>query len=113
MFSLPVEAGLGQALPALENAVLAATAGEGPLPAAARHLVAAGGKRVRPMATFLCAAACGGEPERAVPLAAAAELVHSATLLHDDVIDEGEQRRGRPAARVVYGNLVSVLAGDL
>lgn len=104
---------LGDALPALERSVRETLRGCDPLPAAAAHLVAAGGKRVRPMATFLCAAACGAEPGRAVPLAAAAELVHSATLLHDDVIDEGEIRRGRPATRVVWGNLVSVLAGDL
>lgn len=104
---------LGEVLPALENALRHAIAGPVPLDAAARNLVAAGGKRVRPMTTLLTAVACGGHAERALPFAAAAELVHSATLLHDDVIDEGQERRGRPASRVLFGNLVSVLAGDL
>jgi octaprenyl-diphosphate synthase len=108
-----VAALLGDALPALEAALARATTGVQPLDEAARNLVDAGGKRVRPMTTLLTAAACGGVPSRALPFAAAAELVHSATLLHDDVIDEGEERRGRPASRVLFGNLVSVLAGDL
>jgi octaprenyl-diphosphate synthase len=104
---------LSDALPRLETAVLAATRGPEPLVEASFHLVAAGGKRVRPMASMLMTAACGGEPDRAIPMAAAAELVHSATLLHDDVIDEGEERRNRPSSRVLWGNLVSVLSGDL
>ena len=108
-----VSALLGDVLPSLEAAVTRATSGPEPLDEAARNLVHAGGKRVRPMTTLLTAIACGGESARALPFAAAAELVHSATLLHDDVIDEGEQRRGRPASRVLFGNLVSVLAGDL
>lgn len=108
-----VAALLGEALPALEVAVRRASNGPDPLDEAARNLVLAGGKRVRPMTTLLTTLACGGDPLVAVPLAAAAELVHSATLLHDDVIDEGELRRGRPASRVLFGNLVSVLAGDL
>jgi octaprenyl-diphosphate synthase len=73
----------------------------------------AGGKRVRPLSTLLVTKACGGDVSRAIPLAAAVELIHSATLLHDDVLDEGEERRGRPASRVLWGNLVSVLSGDL
>lgn len=108
-----VTALLGDALPALELAIRRATTGPEPLADAARNLVDAGGKRVRPMTTLLTAVACGGEASRALPFAAAAELVHSATLLHDDVIDEGEERRGRPASRVLFGNLVSVLSGDL
>lgn len=107
-----VSALLADALPALEEALARATAGPRPLDEAARHLVLAGGKRVRPLSALLVASACSGAPGRALPLAAAAELVHSATLLHDDVIDEGEVRRGRPASRVRFGNLVSVLAGD-
>jgi len=108
-----VSALLGDVLPALEAALRRATAGPELLDEAARNLVLAGGKRVRPMTTLLTAVACGGDASKALPFAAAAELVHSATLLHDDVIDEGEERRGRPASRVLFGNLVSVLAGDL
>lgn len=104
---------LDQSLPALERQVLEATQGPDPLDAASAHLVAAGGKRVRPMTALLMASASGGDPARAIPLAAAAELIHSATLLHDDVIDDGEERRNRPATRVLWGNLVSVLSGDL
>lgn len=105
---------LGSALPAVEDAVRQACSGPKPLDEAAAQLVMAGGKRVRPITTLLVHRACGGqELARAVPLAAAVELIHSATLLHDDVMDEGEQRRGRPASRVLWGNLVSVLAGDL
>lgn len=104
---------LDDVLPALERTVSAATTGPAPLDVASRHLVDAGGKRVRPMAALLMTAACGGQPGRTVPIAAATELIHSATLLHDDVIDEGEERRNRPASRVLWGNLVSVLSGDL
>lgn len=104
---------LGESLPRLEELVTHATRGPVPLPEASQQLVLAGGKRVRPITTLLMTCACGGDASRAVGLAAAIELVHSATLLHDDVLDEGEQRRGRPASRVVWGNLVSVLAGDL
>jgi octaprenyl-diphosphate synthase len=82
------------------------------LRAAARHLVAAGGKRIRPMVTLLGCGACGGDMRAAVPYAVAAELTHSATLLHDDVIDDGPVRRGMPASRVIWGNAVSVLSGD-
>ena len=105
---------LGETLPALE-ALLArsAAAGTPPLDEASAQLVLAGGKRVRPLTTLLVTRACGGDAARAIPLAAAVELVHSATLLHDDVMDEGEERRGRPASRVLWGNLVSVLSGDL
>jgi octaprenyl-diphosphate synthase len=104
---------LSASLPQLEAAVLGAVHGPDPLDRASLHLVQAGGKRVRPIACLLMAAAAGGDPKRAIPIAAAAELIHSATLLHDDVIDEGEERRNRPATRVLWGNLVSVLSGDL
>jgi octaprenyl-diphosphate synthase len=105
---------LGESLPALELA-LREVSGQGstPLAQAAQQLVLAGGKRVRPLTTLLVTKACCGDVSRAIPLAAAVELIHSATLLHDDVIDEGEERRGRPASRMLWGNLVSVLSGDL
>lgn len=97
----------------LEEALARATAdAEATLQAAARHLVASGGKRIRPMVALLSCGACGGAMSDAVPFAVAAELTHSATLLHDDVIDDGPIRRGQPASRVIWGNTVSVLAGD-
>jgi octaprenyl-diphosphate synthase len=80
---------------------------------AIEHLIGAGGKRLRPLLTLLSARAAGGAAERAVRCAVAAELVHTATLLHDDVIDDGKFRRGRPAPRVLWGNTISVLSGDL
>src|SRR5262245_58176178 len=104
---------LRSSLADLEQVVLSAMQSPAPLDAASLHLVSGGGKRVRPMACMLMSAASGGEPGRAIPIAAACELIHSATLLHDDVIDEGEERRNRPCSRVLWGNLVSVLSGDL
>jgi octaprenyl-diphosphate synthase len=97
----------------------------------ARHLVMAGGKRVRPLLCVLAGRALGGgdgraSPERGVSggaaprsvadlsaLAAVAEAIHAATLLHDDVLDQGETRRGSVTARIIYGNSASVLGGDL
>ena len=87
--------------------------GVAPATDSAKHLFDAGGKRVRPMALLLAHACWSPVDEKARGLAAAAELVHMATLLHDDVIDDGDQRRGRPTSRRVWGNAVSVLAGDL
>jgi octaprenyl-diphosphate synthase len=82
------------------------------IPAVGGHVAFAGGKRLRPLLTLLAAEATGfDEPER-LTVAAVGELLHTATLLHDDVIDEGEFRRGRPAARIGYGNGMAVLAGD-
>jgi len=109
-----VEALLDEDMAALEAALLAAVC-DGPSPAtdAARHLVSLGGKRVRPLALLLSAACFGPVPPSARELAVVAELVHSATLLHDDVVDDGLERRGAPTARRVWGNAVSVLAGDL
>jgi octaprenyl-diphosphate synthase len=94
---------------------LSAAANDGPSPGrdAARHLVERGGKRLRPVALLLSSACFGRIPAAARELAVVAELVHSATLLHDDVIDDGGERRGVPAARVVWSNAVSVLGGDL
>ena len=77
------------------------------------HLLEAGGKRVRPLTVLLSAACFGAVPPAARDVAVAAELVHLATLLHDDVIDDGQERRGQPTPRRIWGNAVSVLAGDL
>lgn len=79
---------------------------------AAQHLIRLGGKRVRPMALLLSAACFGGISPAARQLALVAELLHSATLLHDDVVDEGMERRGAVTARHLWGNAVSVLGGD-
>jgi octaprenyl-diphosphate synthase len=87
--------------------------GVSPATDAATHLLEAGGKRVRPLTVLLAAACFGPPPPAACELAVVAELVHLATLLHDDVIDDGQERRGRPTPRRVWGNAVSVLAGDL
>jgi octaprenyl-diphosphate synthase len=104
---------LAEELTALERELVRATEdAEETLRAAARHLVGSGGKRIRPTVTLLACGACAGELGRAVPFACAAELTHSATLLHDDVIDDGPMRRGQPASRVLWGNAVSVLSGD-
>jgi octaprenyl-diphosphate synthase len=87
----------------------------GPTPSsdAARHLIERGGKRLRPLALLLSSACFGRIPPAARQLGVVAELVHSATLLHDDVIDDGTERRGAPASRILWGNGVSVLGGDL
>jgi geranylgeranyl pyrophosphate synthase len=79
---------------------------------AARHILGAGGKRVRPQLALLSTLACGGSLARAVPLAAACELVHTATLVHDDIVDESDSRRGRMAVQFYFGNSASVLMGD-
>jgi len=87
--------------------------GEAPATLAARHLVTRGGKRVRPIALLLSAACFGRITPAAREMAVVAELVHSATLLHDDVVDEGMERRGAPTSRLSWGNAISVLGGDL
>lgn len=80
--------------------------------AISRHLQASGGKRLRPLLVLLTAKALGAPGDAAVRMAAVVEIVHTATLVHDDVIDEAETRRGRPSTNQKWGNPVSVLAGD-
>jgi octaprenyl-diphosphate synthase len=82
------------------------------IPQVAGHLVAAGGKRVRPMLTLIAAQLCGYRGQRHVRLAAAVEFIHTATLLHDDVVDQSELRRGLATANAIWGNKPSVLVGD-
>ena len=79
---------------------------------AVRRMLAAGGKRLRPRVTLLAAAACGADPAEHLHLAAYMELIHVATLIHDDVVDNARTRRGVNATAVDFGNRVSVLAGD-
>lgn len=79
---------------------------------AAHHLLDLGGKHLRPMCVALAAKAGSGFGPGARKIAVAVELVHTATLLHDDVVDAGDRRRGEPAARCIYGNAASVFAGD-
>lgn len=82
------------------------------IPRLARHLIDSGGKRLRPMLTIAAAKLCGYRGEGHVLLAAAVEFMHTATLLHDDVVDESDYRRGKKSARLLWGNQASVLVGD-
>jgi len=82
------------------------------IPEVTAHLVEAGGKRIRPMLTLAAARLCGYEGENHLRLAATVEFIHTATLLHDDVVDESTQRRGRPTANLLWDNKSSVLVGD-
>lgn len=82
------------------------------IPEVARHLIDSGGKRLRPMLTIAAAHMCGYEGQHHVTLAASVEFMHTATLLHDDVVDESDLRRGKASARMVWGNQASVLVGD-
>ncbi|MEJ6395700.1 polyprenyl synthetase family protein [Gymnodinialimonas sp. 2305UL16-5] len=82
------------------------------IPEVTAHLVEAGGKRIRPMLTLAAARLCGYSGDNHVKLAATVEFIHTATLLHDDVVDESGQRRGRPTANLLWDNKSSVLVGD-
>jgi octaprenyl-diphosphate synthase len=82
------------------------------IPEVANHLIASGGKRLRPMLTLAMANLTGYSGDGHIKLAAAVEFMHTATLLHDDVVDESEMRRGALAARMLWGNEASVLVGD-
>jgi octaprenyl-diphosphate synthase len=82
------------------------------IPEIANHLISSGGKRLRPMVTLAAAQMFGYAGEGHVKLATSVEFMHTATLLHDDVVDESGMRRGRQTARMIWGNQASVLVGD-
>jgi octaprenyl-diphosphate synthase len=82
------------------------------IPQIAEHLISSGGKRLRPMVTLAAAQMFGYSGEGHVKLATSVEFMHTATLLHDDVVDESGMRRGRQTARMIWGNQASVLVGD-
>ena len=82
------------------------------IPEVANHLIESGGKRLRPMMTLAAAGLCGYGGDGHVKLAASVEFMHTATLLHDDVVDQSDMRRGKLAARMLWGNEASVLVGD-
>lgn len=82
------------------------------IPALAEHLIEAGGKRLRPLLTVAASRLCGDDGQDALKLAAAVEFIHTATLLHDDVVDGSALRRGKVAAHLIWGGASSVLVGD-
>jgi len=82
------------------------------IPQLAGHIIAAGGKRLRPLLTLGAAQLCGYQGERQIALATCVEFIHTATLLHDDVVDESDLRRGQESANALFGNQASVLVGD-
>src|ERR1700689_274108 len=82
------------------------------IPQLAGHIVSAGGKRLRPLLTLAAARLCGYRGDRHLALAAAVEFIHTATLLHDDVVDASDLRRGLATANAMWGNKPSVLVGD-
>src|SRR5690606_17514532 len=82
------------------------------IPQLAHHLIDSGGKRLRPMLTIAAAKLVRYESDSHIRVAAAVEFMHTATLLHDDVVDESDLRRGKAAARILWGNEASVLVGD-
>lgn len=97
---------------ALERAIQSLPEGDSIVHKSAHHLLEIAGKRLRPMCVVLASRLGSGLDERSREFGVAVELVHCATLLHDDVVDAGEQRRGAPAARTLYGNAASIFAGD-
>jgi octaprenyl-diphosphate synthase len=97
----------------VNTAILARTGSQVTMiPEVANHLISSGGKRLRPMLTIAMAKLAGYAGDGHIKLAAAVEFMHTATLLHDDVVDESDMRRGKLAARMLWGNEASVLVGD-
>ncbi|MFD2237225.1 polyprenyl synthetase family protein [Aureimonas populi] len=111
-----IEGIVGLTRPDMErvNALILSMAGSNVelIPRIAEHLISSGGKRLRPMLTIASALAFGYEGGNHVKLAASVEFLHTATLLHDDVVDESDLRRGTETARTIWGNQASVLVGD-
>src|SRR6185436_20703208 len=104
---------VGEALELVERAMREQLATDAEVIAAVGdHVLSSGGKRVRPAILLLAAELCGYTGPRRVHVAAAVELLHTATLLHDDVVDASPLRRGRPSANALWGNRRAVLAGD-
>jgi len=104
---------VGEDLADVNRLVVARMSSDVPLiPQLAGHIIAAGGKRLRPMLTLAAAKLCGYKGKRHIQLAACVEFIHTATLLHDDVVDESDLRRGTQTANAVWGNQPSVLVGD-
>jgi len=101
--SVPVDAAIDRLLPVKEPAGLYE---------ASRHIVKAGGKRLRPAVLLTAAEAVGGSPDKAVPAAVAVELMHTFTLVHDDIMDNDPVRRGLPAVHTIWGEAGGILAGD-
>src|SRR5690606_1783182 len=104
---------MGDTLELVERAMRDQLASESDVvPALGEHVLSSGGKRIRPALLLLCAELCGYTGPRRIQVAAAVELLHTATLLHDDVVDLSPLRRGRPSAMALWGNRRAVLAGD-
>jgi octaprenyl-diphosphate synthase len=82
------------------------------IPEVSHHLIGSGGKRFRPLLLLICAGLCGYKGNNRFPMAAVMEFIHTATLLHDDVIDQAIMRRGKTSANNIWGNAASVLVGD-
>ena len=97
---------------ALEQGIQSLPVGESVVHQSAHHLLEIAGKRLRPMCVVLASRLGSGLDDKTRQFGVAVELVHCATLLHDDVVDAGDQRRGVPAARTLYGNAASIFAGD-
>jgi octaprenyl-diphosphate synthase len=109
----PLAALVADDMARVNQAILARTGSDVTMiPEVANHLISSGGKRLRPILTLAAAGLCGYPGAGHVKLAAAVEFMHTATLLHDDVVDESDMRRGKAAARVLWGNEASVLVGD-
>ena len=106
----PVASQLAETEARLESIIPPETGGL--VPVVYRHVLKAGGKRLRPLLALLSCGAAGGDPDHCINLATAVEVLHLSSLIHDDVIDEASERRGRPSARQQWGNRASILVGD-